>query len=166
MAYHIHPLGDKMVLKVETVTKDGDPLPDRWTLIRDILVLQLKLIVDGLRDLILVPISLVIGIISLLKVGDASGSEFYELLRTGRRSERWINLFGAAERVYGPSIAADRFPAEDIDKMVSRVESFVVDEYQKGGVTRQAKDQLDRALDSLHKLASRKGVDRSGQGKN
>lgn len=129
-------------------------MPDRWTLIRDILVLQLKLVVDGLRDFILVPISLVIGIISLLKAGNAGGGEFYELLRAGRRSERWINLFGAAERVYGPSITDEHFPTEDIDEMVSRVESFVIDEYSKGGVTRQAKNQLDRALDSLHKLAS------------
>ena len=129
-------------------------MPDRWTLIRDILVLQLKLVVDGLRDFILVPISLVIGIISLLKAGNAGGGEFYELLRAGRRSERWINLFGAAERVYGPSITDERYPTEDIDEMVSRVESFVIDEYSKGGVTRQAKNQLDRALDSLHKLAS------------
>ena len=144
-------------MEMETNSTEEGPLPDRWTLIRDILVLQLKLVVDGLRDLILVPISLVIGIISLLKVGNATGSEFYELLRTGRRSERWINLFGAAERVYGPSIADDRFPAEDIDNLVSRVESFVVDEYRQGGVTRQAKDQLDRALDSLHKMASSKG---------
>jgi len=124
-------------------------------------VLQLKLVVDGLRDFILVPISLVIGIASLVKGGDSPGSQFYELLRTGRRSERWINLFGAAERVYGPSIDDDRFPTEDIDEMVSRVESFVVDEYSKGGVTRQAKNQLDRALDSLHKLASNKGKNKA-----
>ena len=137
-------------------------MPDRWTLIRDILVLQVKLLVDGLRDLVLVPISLVVGIISLLKAGNTSGGEFYELLRVGRRSERWINLFGAAERVYGPAIDEDRFPAEDIDEMVSRVESFVVDEYSKGGVTRQVKNQLDRALDSLHKLASRKERKNSG----
>ena len=135
-------------------------LPDRWTLIRDILVLQVKLIVDGFRDLVLVPISLLVGMISLLKPGNATGSEFYELLRTGRRSERWINLFGAAERVYGPPKPDDRIFPQDIDDMVSRVETFVVDEYRKGGVTRQAKDQLDRALDSLHKLASRnKGAD-------
>ncbi len=138
----------------KTNKKEGGPRPDRWTLLRDILVLQLKLVVDGLRDFILVPISLVIGIISLIKAGNAGGGEFYELLRAGRRSERWINLFGAAERVYGPPIADDRFPTEDIDEMVSRVESFVIDEYSKGGVTRQAKIQLDRALDSLHKLAS------------
>jgi hypothetical protein len=141
-------------VEAEANSNSIEPLPDRWTLIRDILVLQVKLVVDGLRDVILVPISLIIGIVSLLKAGNASGAEFYELLRVGRRSERWINLFGAAERVYGPAINEDRFPAEDIDKMVSRVESFVIDEYQQGGVTRQAKERLDRAIDSLHKMAS------------
>jgi hypothetical protein len=141
---------------METKSSANGPMPDRWTLIRDIIVLQLKLVVDGLRDFILVPISLLVGIISLVKGGESSGSEFYELLRTGRRSERWINLFGAAERVYGPSIADDHFPAEDIDEIVGRVETFVVDEYRQGGVTRQAKEQLDRALDSLHKMASSK----------
>ena len=148
-------------METETNSIEDGQMPDRWTLISDILVLQLKLVVDGLRDFILVPVSLIIGITSLLKGGDSSGSQFYELLRTGRRSERWINLFGAAERVYGPSIEEDRFPTEDIDVMVSRVESFVVDEYSKGGVTRQAKNQLDRALDSLHKLASNKGKNKA-----
>jgi hypothetical protein len=146
---------------METNSGEEGQMPDRWTLIRDILVLQLKLVVDGLRDFILVPVSLIVGIASLVKGGDSPGSQFYELLRTGRRSERWINLFGAAERVYGPSIEEDRFPTEDIDEMVSRVESFVVDEYSKGGVTQQAKNQLDRALDSLHKLASRKGKNKA-----
>lgn len=148
-------------METETNSIEDGQMPDRWTLIRDILVLQLKLVVDGLRDFILVPVSLIVGIASLIKGGDSSGSQFYELLRTGRRSERWINLFGAAERVYGPSIEEDRFPTEDIDVMVSRVESFVVDEYSKGGVTRQAKNQLDRALDSLHKLASNKGKNKA-----
>lgn len=140
----------------ELNSNEDSELPDRWTLIRDILVLQVKLVADGLRDVVLVPISLVIGMLSLLKGGKASGSEFYLLLRIGRRSERWINLFGAAERVYGPAMANDRFPTENIDEIVDRVESFLVDEYRKGGVTKQAKDQLDRALDSLHKIASRR----------
>lgn len=144
-------------MESELNSRAGDPMPDRWTLIRDILVLQVKLVVDGLRDVILVPISLLIGIISLVNSGDSSDNRFYELLRLGRRSERWINLFGAAERVYGPAVADERFPAESMDEIVSRVESFVVEEYRQGGVTRQAKDQLDRALDSLHKMASSKG---------
>jgi len=150
-------------VETEKNSNEHDSMPDRWMLIRDILVLQLKLLVDGLRDLILVPISLVIGVISLLKAGNASGSEFYELLRAGRRTEQWINLFGAAERVYGPSISDERFPAEDIDEMVSRVESFLVDEYRQGGVTRQARDRLDRALESLHKMVLRKGKSSAGK---
>ena len=45
----------------------------------------------------IVPIFLVVGIVSLVKARDGGVQEFYELLRAGRRSERWINLFGAAE---------------------------------------------------------------------
>jgi hypothetical protein len=130
---------------------------DRWTLIRDVAVLQVKLVVDGLRDFVLVPVSLIAGLISLVRPGsDPAANEFYRLLRIGRRSERWINLFGAADRVAGPPEVGADFPSEDIDSIVSRVEAFVVDEYRKGGVTRQAKDRLDRAIDSLHEAASRR----------
>lgn len=128
---------------------------DRWVVIRDIGVLQVKLIFDGLRDFILVPVSLVLGIISLTRTGKDTGSEFYELLRLGKRSERWINLFGAADRARRAEEEAELFPGDDIDAMVSRVENFVVDEYHKGGVTKQAKERLDKAIDALHKLASR-----------
>ena len=40
--------------------------PDRWTLIRDIGVLQVKLLVDGFRDLLLVPTSIIAGIWSIV----------------------------------------------------------------------------------------------------
>ena len=130
--------------------------PDRWMLIRDVAVLQVKLLIDGFRDLILVPISLVAGIISLVKGGSKPSSEFYDLLRVGRRSERWINLFGAASHMYGPPTEEERFPVNDVDEMVSRVEAFVVDEYRRGGFTAQAKDRVDRALDLIHRRAQQK----------
>ncbi len=129
--------------------------PDRWTLIRDVAVFQIKLLFDGFRDLLLLPISLISGIVSLVKGGRKPSSEFYDLLRVGRRSERWINLFGAASHLHGPATEEDIFPVEDVDKMVSRVESYVVDEYRRGGVTAQAKERLDKALDLLHKKARR-----------
>ena len=132
----------------------SDNVIDRWTLIRDIAVFQVKLLVDGIRDLILLPVSLVVGLISLLTGGSTPGPEFYELLRVGRRSERWINLFGAAERVHGIEEDYGFFAAEDIDKLVARVETFVVDEYQKGGVTTQAKERMDQALNRLRDIAN------------
>lgn len=130
--------------------------PDRWTLIRDVAVFQIKLLFDGFRDLLLLPISLITGIVSLVKGGREPSSEFYDLLRIGRRSECWINLFGAASHLHGPPSDEDRFPVEDVDAMVSRVESYVVDEYRRGGVTAQAKERLDKALDLIHTKARRK----------
>ena len=147
-------------MQEESQLPSDDRQSGRWTLIRDIGVLQLKLIVDGLHDLVLVPISLVAGVVSLAKSGRGGGTEFYDLLRLGRKSERWINLFGAADN--SPSVEDEdvEFSNADIDGLVSRVESFVIDEYRKGGVTKQAKVGLDKAIDSLHKFAARDIDDR------
>lgn len=122
---------------------------DRQDLVRDIAVLQVKLVFDGLRDLVLVPVSLVAGVISLMRAGDPAGSEFYRLLRLGRRSEKWINLFGAADRLPGPE--REHYPESDIDALVGRVESLVVEEYRRGGVTKQAKEHLDQLVGTLRR---------------
>ena len=126
--------------------------PPLWTLIRDIAVLQVKLVVDGLRDLILVPTSLITGIVSLAKTKDGMpGTEFYRLVSVGRQSERWINLFGAMENAPAEIVEELHFGEADIDALVARVESFVVDEYQRGGVTRQAKDRFEKAIEAMRR---------------
>ena len=87
---------------------------DRWTLVRDIAVLQAKLLVDGLRDLILVPASLVAGIASLMSGNDGKpGTQFYHLLGVGKQSERWINLFGALRNAPPDMEHAEPFPDAD-----------------------------------------------------
>jgi len=145
----------EMTMDEETENENHENVPDRRTLIRDAAVLQVKLAVDGLRDLLLVPVSIVAAFISLTRAGARPGTEFYDLLRIGRRSERWINLFGAAEHVHGPPSNDEEFGAEDIDELVSRVETYVVTEYQKGGVPAQAKGRLDDAINALHRLRKR-----------
>ena len=142
-------------MQPEIDTEDQNEGPDRRMLIRDVVVFQVKLLFDGFRDLLLVPVSIGAGIVSLLKSSPRPGPEFYDLLRLGSRSERWINLFGAAHHMPDPSDVADPFPTEDVDELMNRVESFVVAEYRKGGVTTQAKDRLDRAIDTLHRMGKR-----------
>ncbi len=123
-----------------------------WALIRDIAVLQVKLVVDGLRDLILVPASLVAGIISLSKTKDGvPGTEFYMLVGVGKQSERWINLFGAYKNAPPEVTEQNHFGNADIDDIVSRVESFVVDEYKRGGVTAQARDRMNKAMEAMRR---------------
>ncbi|WP_419164998.1 hypothetical protein [Candidatus Palauibacter sp.] len=122
-------------------------VPSRWTLIRDVAVFQLKLFLDGLRDAALIPVSLVIAAVDLLGLGPRAGQQFYLLLKFGRRTEYWINLFGAARQA--EALASS--PRPGVDVLVDRLERLVVQEYERGGMTATTKDAVDRALDGLTK---------------
>ncbi len=129
--------------------------PPLWTLVRDVAVLQVKLVVDGLRDLVLVPASLIAGIISIMRMRDGKpGNEFYTLVSVGKQSERWINLFGALRNAPPEIVEQAHFGNADIDDIVSRVESFVVDEYRRGGVTAQARDRIEKAIAAMQRRRS------------
>ncbi len=129
-----------------------NPETERWTMLRDLGVLQVKLIVDGLRDLVLVPLSLVAGVISIASSKDGRpGPQFYQLLAWGKQSEVWINLFGAVKNSPEKIEQPQPFGDQDIDDIVGRLESFVVDEVKRGGVTTQAKERLDKVLDAVQR---------------
>ena len=124
---------------------------DRWMLIRDIGLLQVKLIVDGFRDLLLVPASLIAGLISVFSPGKYESTVFYRLVCMGKQTEQWINLFGAYENAPDDVKAEYEIKAMHLDDLVGKVETFVVDEYKKGGVTKHAKEKIDKALDELQR---------------
>lgn len=130
------------------------PPPDRATLLRDIVILQFKLVVDGLRDFILVPVSITIGIVSLLRTGKRPGTEFYDLLHYGRHTDRVINLFGAAKRIHPQKDDDGSMP--DLDELAERVENFVVEEYRRGEVTAQAKQRFDSLRDAIRRRRGRR----------
>ena len=125
---------------------------DRSVVVRDMIVFQLKLVVDGLLDLVLLPASLITGLIGIIRGGPDPGSEFYALMRFGRRGERWVNLFGAVKPEREPAPDAKPLSANDLDDLVTRVESFLVDEYRKREVTAQTRQGLKAALESLQRL--------------
>jgi hypothetical protein len=137
---------------MEPTPPEHSDYPDRWTLLRDLAVLQVKLLVDGFRDLVLVPASLIAGIISLVKgTRDRPGPQFYQLIGVGKQSEVWINLFKAYEHS-PPEVKQEySFGVANMDEIVDKFESFVVDEYQRGGVTRQAKERIDKALNAIQR---------------
>ena len=126
--------------------------PDRWTLIRDLFVFQAKLVVDGLRDLVLVPASLVAGLWSLVSSNNGRpGPQFYRLVSLGKQSEIWIDLFKAYENAPEEVRREHEFATGNMDELVGRLESFVKDEFERGGVTAQAKERIDKALDAIQR---------------
>lgn len=66
----------------------------RLRLVGDVLTFQIKLGLDGLRDLLLMPVSIAAGIIGVLRGGPDADLPFRQVIRFGRRTEVWINLFG------------------------------------------------------------------------
>jgi hypothetical protein len=93
----------------------------RFPVFRDVIVFQVKLLVDGLRDLLLSPVSIFAALIDLLVPGDDGGRRFYAVVHFGRRTERWINLFGAADR-HGP----DDSP-KGVDMLLEELEGLMRD---------------------------------------
>lgn len=124
----------------------------RWEFIRDVLVFQLKLALDALRDLLLVPASLVAALIDLLSGNDRPGRYFYAVFDLGGRADIWIDLFAT----YRPEDGAEESPKErTVDSLVGQLERLIVHEYERGGVTASAKDAIDRSLDAISRRARR-----------
>lgn len=98
----------------------------RAKLIHQATVLQIKLLADGLRDAILIPVSLIAALIGLLRGGDEPDREYRRVIKLGRRSERWINLFGYQRPLGKPH------PADSMDNILGQVEAAVLKQYKKG----------------------------------
>jgi hypothetical protein len=115
----------------------------RWELIRDVLVFQLKLVLDAVRDFALSPLSIGAALIDLFSGDEPPGRRFYAVLRAGQRAERWLDLYRPAGELEG----AEELPG--VDSVVARVEALLAQQVERGGVTAQAKAVIDRSLDAL-----------------
>ena len=116
-------------------------------MVRESLLFQLKLLADGMRDFILVPISMIATLVGLIRSADDPGLEFNRVIDIGRKSEQWINLFGQHDPL---EEAGD---AGSIDKLVTRAEEVVREQVRKGDVSDSASTAIKKSLGSLHTQA-------------
>jgi hypothetical protein len=70
----------------------------RWVILRDLLIFQVKLVLDGGKDIVLAPVSIVAVALDLLSPGGRPGHRFYAVMRLGERFDRWLSLFSAADK--------------------------------------------------------------------
>jgi hypothetical protein len=121
---------------------ESSPGP-RQALLREAAILQFKLLVDGLRDAALIPMSLIAAAIGLMRGGDDSDREFRRVIKLGRRSERWINLFG-----HQPPLRP-RQPGGSLDDLLDRVEAVVMEQYRQGRSEAEARDAISKAIQEV-----------------
>lgn len=68
----------------------------RYALIRDVLQLQLKLLLGAARDLAVVPVTLAAALLDLILSKNQPPRFFHQVLRLGERSDHWIDVWSAA----------------------------------------------------------------------
>jgi hypothetical protein len=128
-----------------TETSAPQPANTRWHFIRDVLVLQLKLLLGNVHNFFLIPITLIAAVLDLVFKTDRHGGRFYRALEWGRRAEEAIGLYSALDR-------DDEGLKKDfsVDTVIRQLESVIVREYEKGGTAASMKTAIDTALDQLH----------------
>jgi hypothetical protein len=70
----------------------------RWRLARDLGVFELKLAVDGIKDLIMAPLALAAFVADMVMPKESRGVFMRAALHIGERFERWLNLYGLRRR--------------------------------------------------------------------
>ena len=123
----------------------------RGALIREAVIFQLKLLADGFRDLMLLPISLIATLVGVVRGGDEPDREFRQVIELGRQSEQWINLFGQHEPIQQAGQAGS------IDLLLTRAEEVVREQAREGGISDTASRAIGRALTAAHKKVQENG---------
>ena len=118
-------------------TQESEISQSRLELIWDVLMFQVKLAMDGFRDILLAPVSIIAAIVGLI-VGGSRPNQFYRrVLRFGRRTEDWINLFGY------------RNSSGTSDEIVRQLQERVFEEANNRPWIRKAGNRLNKSIDSV-----------------
>lgn len=94
---------------------------------------QIKLLLDGARDILLSPVSIAAGLIGILSNDPKPDRAFRRVMVWGRKSEDWINLFGYRKGAQS-------------DELLQPFEQRVLDEVRGDGLVGRASRGLDSAL--------------------
>ena len=121
----------------------------RGALVRDSAVFQLKLMADGFRDLVLVPVSLIATLIGLLRGGEDPHREFHQVIDLGRASEQWINLFGTHD------VPDQANAAASIDTLFEKLEETLKQQYLTSGISQRVKVEINEALQAAKDQADK-----------
>ena len=99
---------------------------DRGVIVRDLLIFQIKLFLDGLKDVVISPMAIGAAALDLLFPTSKRGLRFYAVMRVGERVDRWLNLFGATEKageheegLFGASRAGS-------NSLLGKIEAYVL----------------------------------------
>ncbi len=120
----------------------------RTRLVRRVVLFQVKLMADGLRDLVMSPLSLAAGLFGLLSRDGSAEIYLDRLMRFGRDTDHWINLFD-----HRSAQGTDRGPS--LDSIADEIEDAIRRDYQDGGLSAKSARTLAEAAARLREKTGR-----------
>ena len=73
------------------------PSLPRGVILRDVIIFHVKLWLDGLKDVVLAPVSVGAAVFDLIFGPSSRGYRFYRVLHVGERIDLWLNLYAPVE---------------------------------------------------------------------
>jgi hypothetical protein len=102
--------------------------PSPGVLIRDFLLFYAKLLIDGLKDVVMIQFGILafcVDLILMLTTGRRRRSFFYTVLELGERFDLWLNLYkpasganGNPQGLFGESRAGDASFLGEVEELV------------------------------------------------
>jgi len=146
--------------KMDNMTTE--PKLNRWRMIKNLIVFQVKLAFDAIRDLLLSPVAFVCVVIDIINNNDDNNSQFKRLMNLGHKTDVWLNLFAyplnkhannqdmnKQSLLFNPIKKPTSEPSAD--QLFDKIEDLIREQHAKGGLTASAKATLDSYLDKISK---------------
>lgn len=110
--------------------------PTTEVLVRDLLIFQLKLFLDGIKDIVLSPLSVLAVLWDLVPSRRSrKGEAFYRVLKLGERYDLWLNLYNPAREARARGEGLLEAGAHSADSLVGKLEQLAREEARRQGWT-------------------------------
>ena len=166
---------------MNTLGKSSLPAVTRRVTLRDFVVFQVKLALEGVKDLVAINLSIVAMVIDIIAGSGKRPRRFYAVMRLCQRFDRWLRLYSAKgfaatghddwRQRYLSGLAAEEEPDDhmlgrdralgsDADTLIDKLEDFV---QAKVGEDPTELTPLFDKLENLVQRQGRTGVQRQGR---
>lgn len=136
------PRGPQTGSGPEAALRAPEAIPDRVAgreegvatdvLIRDLLIFQVKLFLDGVKDIVLSPLSIAAVLWDLIPSRKGyRGRTFYQVLKIGERYDLWLNLYTPAREARTQGEGLLEAGVHSADSLVGKIEQLARNEAER-----------------------------------
>jgi len=100
---------------------------------RDLVIFHIKLLLDGLKDVVLSPLSILAAALDVISPTDRRGRRLYAVLSLGERFDQWLSLYNVSERAASSEEGLFGASRAGADSLLGKLEELVIGRTEEEG---------------------------------